>query len=341
MGLRIAVAGATGHIGRELLTVLSEHEVPVSDVTVLASTASKGVEVSYGEDDVAKVVSLDSFDFKDCCVALFATDGKTVAKYAPKAVAAGCVVVDLSGHYHMEPSVPLVVPEVNDAALGAYEKKFIVANPRATSILLSLCLKPLNDIAPIKRVVVSTYQAASAQGKAGMDELFRQTRGIYVNEPPADSKEVFPKQIAFNVIPQVEPFQDDGSTLEEWALAAEVRKIVSPDIALQATCCYVPVFIGYGMAVTIETEAPLSEKDAREALRQAPGVTVIDHRVEEGYVTPAEVPGEDPVFVSRIRRDATVEHGLSFWCAGDNLRKGAALNAVQIALALRDDYLDE
>lgn len=340
MGFRIAVAGATGHIGREVLSVLAEHEIPAADVTALASAASIGMEASYGEDDLLKVHTLDSASFQGIAVALFATDAKTVAKYAPKAAAAGCVVIDLSGHYHMEPGVPLIVPEVNEDALGAYEKKYIVANPRALTILLALCLKPLHDAAIIKRVVVSTYQAASAQGKAGMDELFRQTRGIYVNEPPADTKEVFTKQIAFNVIPQVDAFQDDGATREEWALAAEIRKVVSPDIAVQATCCYVPVFIGYGMAVTIETENPLSDKQARELLKAADGVSVVDHRVEEGYVTPAEVPGEDPIFVSRIRKDPTVENGLSFWCAGDNLRKGAALNAVQILEALRDDFLD-
>lgn len=340
MEFRIAVAGASGHIGHEVLNVLCEHEVPFSDVTALASSASKGMEVSYGEDDLLKVHSLEAFDFKGTDVVFFATDAKTAAKYAPKATAAGCTVIDLSGQFHMEPGVPLVVPEVNGDSLADYQKKHIIANPRAVSILLALCLKPLHEAAVIKRVVVATYQAASAQGKAGMDELFRQTRGVYVNESPADSKEVYPKQVAFNVIPQIDNFQDDGSTREEWALAAEIRKIVSPDIAVQATCCTVPVFIGYGMAVTIETENPLSDKQARDLLRQAPGLSVVDHRVEEGYVTPAEVPGEDPVFVSRIRRDPTVENGLAFWCAGDNLRKGAALNAVQIALTLRDEYID-
>lgn len=339
MSFRIAVAGATGSIGREMLSILAEHDVPASDVVALASAASKGIEASYGEDDLLAVQSLESFDFSTVNVVLFATDAATAGRNAPRAAEAGCVAIDITSQFHMEPGVPLVVPEVNPDALARYEKKRIIASPRAATIHLALCLKPLNDAARVRRVVVSTYQSTAIAGKAGMDELFRQTRGIYVNEPPADSKEVFPKQIAFNVIPQVEAFQKDGATKEEWAIAAELRKVVDPDMQVHANCAIVPSFIGSGYFVTLETETPLVEQEVRALLKEAPGVSVVDHRTEEGYVTPAEVPGEDPIFVSRIRRDTTVENGLSFWIAADSLRKGTALNAVQIAELLRDAYL--
>ncbi len=339
MSFRIAVAGATGNIGREMLSILAEHEIPVGDVVALASTASKGVKVSYGEDDLLAVQNLEQFDFSGTSVVLFATDAKTAARQAPRAAAAGCVAIDITSQFHMEPGVPLVVPEVNPDALARYEKKLIVASPRAASIHLALCLKPLHDAAYVRRVVVSTYQSTALAGQAGMDELFRQTRGVYVNESPADTQEAFPKQIAFNVIPQVNAFQKDGSTHEEWAIAVELRKLIDPDLKVHANCAIVPSFIGNGYYVTLETESPLSEHEVREILKNAPGVSVVDHRAEEGYVTPAEVPGEDPIFVSRVRKDETVENGLSFWVAADALRKGTALNAVQIAEMLRDSYL--
>lgn len=340
MSFRIAVAGATGAIGREVLSVLAEHGVPVDDVVALASSASKGVEASYGEDDLLTVQVLEGFDFSSVDVVVFATDKQIVARNAPKVVEAGCVVVDVSDQFHMEPGVPLVVPEVNPDALSWYEKKHIVVSPRAATTHLALCLGPLHQRAGVRRATVATYQASSVAGKGGMDELFRQTRGIYVNEPPADSKEIFSKQIAFNVIPQVDSFMDDGATREEWAIAAELRKVIDPDLAVHVSCAVVPSFIGSGYFVTAQLDDPLSVQDVRTLLKDAPGVSVVDHHVEEGYVTPAEVSGEDPVFISRVRRDETVENGISFWVAGDSLRKGTALNVVQIVELLRDSYID-
>ncbi len=339
MGLRVAVVGATGNVGREILQTLAEREFPIDEVFAIASSASVGREVSFGEDDVLNVLGLDDFDFKGIDIALFSPGSKVSAKHAPRAAAAGCVVIDNTAQFRMEPDVPLVVPEVNPEAIAGYTKRNIIANPNCSTIQMVMALKPLHEAAGVRRVVVATYQATSGAGKAAMDELFNQTRGIYVNDPIV--KEVFTKQIAFNVIPQIDAFMDDGSTREEWKMAVETRKILDPDIKVVATCVRVPVFIGHGEAITVELENALSVSQARSLLRAAKGVSVVDRRVEEGYVTPAECAGEDAVYVSRIREDTTVAHGLSFWVVSDNLRKGAALNAVQIAEALVDTYLEK
>jgi aspartate-semialdehyde dehydrogenase len=338
MGLRVAVVGATGNVGREILTTLWERDFPADEVIAVASERSIGVEVSYGEDDVLKVRDIDAVDFKGIDIALFSPGAKVSAKHAPRAAAAGAVVIDNTSHFRMEPDVPLVVPEVNPAAIARYKKRNIIANPNCSTIQMVTVLKPLHDRARIKRVVVSTYQSVSGAGKDGMDELFNQTRAVYVNDPI--KPEQFTKRIAFNVIPHIDVFMDDGNTKEEWKMAVETRKILDPDIAVTATCVRVPVFIGHAEAINIEFESPLSEQEARELLKRAPGISVVDHRVDEGYVTPQECAGEDQVFVSRIRKDPTVPNGLNLWVVADNLRKGAALNAVQIAEILAAEYLD-
>jgi len=337
MGLKVAVVGATGNVGREMLGVLAEREFPVSEVHAVASERSAGAEVSFGEDEILKVQDLDGYDFKGVDIALFSPGAKVSALHAPRAAKAGAVVIDNTSQFRMDPDVPLVVPEVNPEAIAQYEKRGIIANPNCSTIQMVVALKPLHDRARIKRVVVATYQSVSGAGREAMDELFNQTRGIYVNDPIV--KEHFTKQIAFNVIPHIDVFMDDGSTKEEWKMAAETRKILDPEIAVTATCVRVPVFIGHAEAVNVEFEQSLSVETAREALRRAPGVSVVDHRVDEGYVTPQEAAGEDAVFVSRIRRDPTVAHGLNLWVVADNLRKGAALNAVQIAEVLAREYL--
>jgi aspartate-semialdehyde dehydrogenase len=338
MGFKIAVVGATGNVGREMLNTLAERNFPVSDIFALASSKSIGREVSYGEDDELSVSDAATFDFSKVDIALFSAGGETAKKLAPKAAEAGCVVIDNSSYWRMEPGVPLVVPEVNADALAGYAKKNIIANPNCSTIQMVLALKPLHDMASIKRIVVSTYQSVSGAGRAAMDELFNQTRGIYVNDPP--QKEEFTKQIAFNVIPHIDTFMDDGATREEWKMSVETRKILAPsEVAVHATCVRVPVFVGHGEAVNIEFEKPITVEDARKAMKDFPGVSVVDYRQDEGYVTPQEVQGEDNVFVSRVRKDPTVENGLSLWCVGDNLRKGAALNAVQIAEKLIADFL--
>ncbi|MDE0173613.1 MAG: aspartate-semialdehyde dehydrogenase [Defluviicoccus sp.] len=328
MGYKIAVAGATGAVGREILQCLDERAFPVDDVAALASEQSVGREVSFGEDEVLRVRNLADFDFAGFDVALFSPGAKVSAVHAPRAAKAGCVVIDNTSRFRMEPDVPLVVPEVNAHALAG-NKRNIVANPNCSTIQMVLALKPLHDLARVRRVVVATYQSVSGAGRTAMDELFNQTRGIYVNEPIAN--EEFTKQIAFNVIPHIDVFMEDGETKEEWKMAVETRKILDPDIRVAATCVRVPVFIGHGEAVNAEFERPISVEEAREALSEMPGVAVVDHRADEGYVTPTECAGEDQVYVSRIRKDPTVENGLSFWVVADNLRKGAALNAVQIA----------
>lgn len=337
MGYRVAVVGATGNVGREMLTTLAERNFPADDIVALASSASVGKEVSYGEDDVLKVQALDAFDFKGIDIVLSSPGGKVSAQFAPRAARDGAVVIDNTSYWRMDPDVPLVVPEVNPQAIAGYEKRGIIANPNCSTIQMVVALKPLHDLARIKRVVVATYQSVSGAGRAAMDELFSQTRAIYVNDQI--KPEEFTKQISFNVIPHIDVFMDDGSTKEEWKMAVETRKILDPDIAVTATCVRVPVFIGHAEAVNIEFERPLSEDRAHSALRAAPGVVVVDHRADEGYVTPAEAAGEDAVYVSRIRRDPTVPHGLNLWVVADNLRKGAALNAVQIAELLAADYL--
>ena len=339
MGYKVAVIGATGNVGREVLRILPERSFPADEVVALASERSVGMEVSLGEDTTLKVRNLADFDFAGCDIALSSPGAKVSAVHSPRAAAAGCVVVDNTSQFRMDPDVPLVVPEVNPDALDGYAKRNIIANPNCSTIQLVTALKPLHDRFRIRRVVVATYNSVSGAGKDAMDELFEQTRGIYVNEPVR--KEQFTKQIAFNVIPHIDVFMDDGSTKEEWKMTAETRKILDPDIKLVATCVRVPVFIGHSEAVHIECAEPIAPEDARAALKAAPGVTVIDHRADEGYVTPAECVGEDAVYVSRIRTDPTVKHGLSFWVVADNLRKGAALNTVQIAEALIDRHMSQ
>jgi aspartate-semialdehyde dehydrogenase len=329
MSMRVVVVGATGNVGREMLQILAEHEFPAKEVVAVASARSEGQEISFGEDEVLKVRNLETFDFKGFDVALFSPGAKVSAVHAPRAAAAGCIVIDNTSQFRMEPDVPLVVPEVNPEAIARYRKRNIIANPNCSTIQMVLALKPLHDLARIKRVVVATYQSVSGAGKEAMDELFNQTRAIYVNAPIERTR--FTKQIAFNCIPHIDVFMPDGSTKEEWKMAAETRKILDPEIAVSATCVRVPVFIGHAEALNVEFENPIDESTALAALRQAPGVSVVDHRADEGYVTQVECAGEDAVYVSRIRKDPTVEHGLSMWVVSDNLRKGAALNAVQIA----------
>jgi aspartate-semialdehyde dehydrogenase len=337
MGFKLAVVGATGNVGREILAILAERDFPADEVVALASSRSLGREVSFGEDDVLKVQTLDSYDFRGTDIVLSSPGSKVSREFAPRAAKAGAVVIDNTSQFRMDPDVPLVVPEVNAKAIADYQKRNIIANPNCSTIQMVVALKPLHDLARIKRVVVATYQSTSGAGRAAMDELFNQTRAIFVNDPV--KPEQFTKQIAFNAIPHIDVFMDDGATKEEWKMTVETRKILDPDIAVTATCVRIPVFIGHGEAVTVEFERALSAEMARAALRRAPGVSVVDHRADEGYVTPAEAAGEDDVYVSRIRRDPTVPFGLSFWVVADNLRKGAALNAVQIAEILAKDYL--
>jgi aspartate-semialdehyde dehydrogenase len=303
MGYKVAVAGATGAVGREILTTLVERAFPADDVVALASERSAGVEVSFGEDDVLKVQDLLRFDFKGTDIVLSSPGAKVSAEQSPRAARAGAVVIDNTSHFRMDPDVPLIVPEVNPDDIAGYTRRHIIANPNCSTIQMVLALKPLHELARIRRVVVATYQSTSGAGKDAMDELFNQTRGIYVNEPI--KPEQFTKQIAFNVIPQIDVFMEDGSTKEEWKMAAETKKILDPSILVSATCVRVPVFIGHAEAINLEFENPIDEDEARQALRNQPGVTVIDHRVNEGYVTPAECAGEDAVFVSRTRRSRT------------------------------------
>jgi aspartate-semialdehyde dehydrogenase len=337
MGYKVAVIGATGNVGREILQTLVDRNFPADEVVALASSRSVGREVSYGDDKVLKVQDLEKFDFKGCDIALSSPGAKVSAIHSPRAAAAGCVVVDNTSHFRMDPDVPLVVPEVNPEAIAGYKKRGIIANPNCSTIQMVVALKPLHDLFKIKRVVVATYQSVSGAGKEAMDELFNQTRAIYVNDPVKPEK--FTKQIAFNCIPHIDVFMDDGATKEEWKMTVETRKILDPNVAVHATCVRVPVFVSHSEAVNVEFEKPVDEAAAREALSNFPGVVVVDHRANEGYVTPVEATGEDAVYVSRIRRDPTIKNGLSFWCVSDNLRKGAALNAVQIAEVLARDYL--
>src|ERR1700675_4360920 len=339
MGFRVAVVGATGNVGREMLSTLAERNFPADDVVAIASSRSVGREVSFGEDDILQVQALDTFDFKGIDIVLSSPGSKVSAAFAPRATKAGAIVIDNTSCFRMEPDVPLVVPEVNPEAIAQYQKRGIIANPNCSTIQMVVALKPLHDLARIKRIVVATYQSVSGAGRGAMDELFSQTRAIYVNDPV--KPEQLTKQIAFNVIPHIDVFMNDGSTKEEWKMAVETRKILDPDIAVTATCVRVPVFIGHAEAVNVEFERPISEAQARAALQNAPGVIVLDHRADEGYVTPAEAAGDDAVYVSRIRRDPTVPHGLNLWVVSDNLRKGAALNAVQIAEILVAEHLGD
>jgi len=329
MAYRVAVVGATGAVGREILKILAEREFPVSEVIALASPRSTGQQVSFGDKAVLKIRNLETFDFTGVDIGLFSPGASVSAIHAPRAAAQGCVVIDNTSHFRMEPDVPLVVPEVNPQALARFRKRGIVANPNCSTIQMVLALKPLHEIARIRRVVVSTYQSVSGAGKEGMDELFNQTKGSFVHDQP--TMEQFTKPIAFNVIPHIDRFMDDGSTKEEWKMAAETRKILDPDIQVFATCVRVPVFVGHAEAVHVEFETPITVAQASAALKKAPGVALFDKREDAGYITPLDCVGEDDVYVSRLRKDPTVPHGLAFWCVADNLRKGAALNAVQIA----------
>jgi len=332
MGYKVVVAGATGNVGREMLNILAERMFPVDDIAALASRKSLGSEVSFG-DRTLKTQDLDAFDFSGWDIALFAIGSDATKTYAPRAAAAGCVVIDNSSLYRYDPEVPLVVPEVNPEAVEGYARKNIIANPNCSTAQMVVALKPLHDRARIKRVVVSTYQSVSGAGKEGIDELWDQTKSMYnpVDDKPARK---FTKQIAFNVIPHIDVFMEDGSTKEEWKMVAETKKIVDPAIKVTATCVRVPVFVGHSEAVNIEFEEYLDEDEARDILREAPGVMVIDKREDGGYVTPIECVGDYATFVSRIRADSTIDNGLNLWVVSDNLRKGAALNAVQIAETL-------
>ena len=337
MGYRVVVAGATGNVGREMLNILAERQFPVDEIAALASRRSLGTEVSFG-DTTLKTQDLDTFDFTGWDMALFAIGSDATKQYAPKAAKAGCVVIDNSSLYRYDSEVPLIVPEVNPEAIHGYAKKNIIANPNCSTAQMVVALKPLHDRAKIKRVVVSTYQSVSGAGKEGMDELWDQTKSIY--NPTSDvAPKKFTKQIAFNVIPHIDVFMDDGSTKEEWKMVAETKKIVDPKIKVTATCVRVPVFVGHAEAINIEFEDHLDEDEARDILREAPGIMVIDKREDGGYVTPAECVGDFATFISRIRQDSTIDNGLNLWCVSDNLRKGAALNAVQIAELLGREIL--
>jgi aspartate-semialdehyde dehydrogenase len=330
MGYRVAVVGATGNVGREMLNILEEVEFPVDRLHAIASRKSIGIEVGWKNGTVA-CEDIETFDFSKVDIVLMSAGGAIAKAWGEKIGAAGPIVIDNSSHFRMDPDVPLIVPEVNPDAVGDMRKN-IIANPNCSTAQLVVALKPLHDAARITRVVVSTYQSVSGAGKEGMDELWDQTKGVFVLGAPDPKK--FTKQIAFNVIPHIDVFMDDGFTKEEWKMTVETQKILDPAIKLTATCVRVPVMIGHSEAVNIEFASPLDEDDAREILREAPGVIVIDRREDGGYVTPKESQGEFPVFISRIRNDPTVKYGIALWCVADNLRKGAALNAIQIAQLL-------
>src|SRR4051794_4598585 len=338
MGYKIAVVGATGNVGREMLTILDERAFPADDVVALASRRSHGVQVSFG-DRTLKVKALEHYDFSDIDICLMSAGSSVSREWSPKIAAAGAVVIDNSSCWRYDADVPLVVPEVNADAVAGFRRKGIIANPNCSTAQLVVVLKPLHDRAKIKRVVVATYQSVSGAGKDAMDELFSQTKAVYQIDEVEPKK--FPKRIAFNVIPQIDVFMDDGFTKEEWKMVAETKKILDPKIKVVATCVRVPVFIGHSQAVNIEFENPIDADEARELLRNAPGCLVIDKREPGGYATPYEAAGEDATYISRIREDPTVDNGLVLWCVSDNLRKGAALNAIQIAECLINRKLIE
>ncbi|WPZ04527.1 aspartate-semialdehyde dehydrogenase [Blastomonas marina] len=338
MGYRVVVVGATGNVGREVMQVLAEREFPCDEVAAVASSRSQGSEVEFGDTGkMLKCKNIEHFDFTGWDIALFAAGSDVSKTYAPKAAKAGCVVIDNSSLYRMDPDVPLIVPEVNPDAISEYSKRNIIANPNCSTAQMVVALKPLHDAATIKRVVVSTYQSVSGAGKAGMDELFEQSRAIFVGDSPEPAK--FQKQIAFNVIPQIDVFLDDGSTKEEWKMVVETKKILSAKIKVQATCVRVPVFVGHSESIAIEFEDEMSAEQAQDILREAPGIMLVDKREDAGYVTPVECVGDSATFISRVRDDPTVENGIALWCVSDNLRKGAALNAVQIAELLGRECL--
>jgi aspartate-semialdehyde dehydrogenase len=338
MGYRIVVAGATGNVGREVLAILAEREFPYDEIAAVASSRSQGDEIEIGDTGkTVKCQNIENFDWAGWDMAIFAIGSDATAIHAPKAAAAGCVVIDNSSLYRMDPDVPLIVPEVNPEAIDGYTKRNIIANPNCSTAQMVVALKPLHDAATIKRVIVSTYQSVSGAGKAGMDELWNQTRQIFVGDEKDVNK--FTKQIAFNVIPHIDKFLDDGSTKEEWKMVVETKKILDPKIKVSATCVRVPVFVGHSEAINIEMEDELSAEDAQRILREAPGVVLHDKREDGGYITPVECVGDFATFVSRVRDDPTVDNGLNLWCVSDNLRKGAALNAVQIAELLGRRHL--
>ena len=340
MGYRVVVVGATGNVGREMLAVLAERAFPCDEVAAVASPRSTGTEVEFGDTGkMLKCRNIEHFDFAGWDIALFAAGSGPAKDYAPKAAAAGCVVIDNSSLYRMDPDVPLVVHEVNPEAIDGYRKRNIIANPNCSTAQLVVALKPLPDAATIKRVVVATYQSVSGAGKDGMDELFEQTRAVFMPSGEMRAPVKFTKQIAFNVIPHIDVFLDDGSTKEEWKMVVETKKILGSKIKVSATCVRVPVFVGHSEAVNVEFERELSAKAAQDVLREAPGVMLIDSRENGGYATPVECVGDGATFVSRVREDPTVENGLSLWVVSDNLRKGAALNAVQIAELLGRRHL--
>ncbi|MFC5387649.1 aspartate-semialdehyde dehydrogenase [Aquamicrobium segne] len=328
MGFKVAVVGATGNVGREMLNILEERGFPVSEVVALASRRSQGTEVSFG-DRTLKVKALETYDFSDTDIAFMSAGGNISREWAPKIGKQGCVVIDNSSAYRTDPDVPLIVPEVNPAAIDGFTKKNIIANPNCSTAQMLVALKPLHDAATIKRVVVSTYQSVSGAGKEGMDELFTQTRAVFVADPVEAKK--FTKRIAFNVIPHIDSFMEDGSTKEEWKMVAETKKMLDPKIKVTATCVRVPVFIGHSEAVNLEFEKPITAEEARDILREAPGCLVIDKHEDGGYITPIDSAGEDATYISRIREDSTLDNGLNLWIVSDNLRKGAALNTIQIA----------
>ena len=339
MGYKVVVVGATGNVGREILNILAERYFPIDKIVALASRRSLGTELSFG-DQILSTKNLEQFDFSGWDIALFAVGSEATKLHAPRAAKAGCVVIDNSSLYRYDPDVPLIVPEVNADAIFGYSKKNIIANPNCSTAQMVVALKPLHDRATIKRVVVSTYQSVSGSGKEAIDELWNQTKGMYVPGQEVAPK-VYPKQIAFNVIPHIDVFMEDGTTKEEWKMVAETKKIIDPKIKVTATCVRVPVFVGHSEAINIEFEEFLDEDEARDILREAPGLMVIDKREDGGYVSPVECVGDFATFVSRIRQDSTLENGLNLWCVSDNLRKGAALNAVQIAEVLGQRVLQK
>lgn len=336
MGYKVAVVGASGNVGREMLTILHERNFPADEVVALASHRSAGTEVSYGDHDL-KIQDLAKFDFSGTDIVLSSPGAKVSAEFAPIAAKAGAVVIDNTSHFRMDPDVPLIVPEVNPQDIAGYTKKNIIANPNCSTIQMVMALKPLHDVAKIKRVVVSTYQSVSGGGKEAMDELFNQSRHFFMNDHV--HHDVFPKQIAFNVIPQIDSFMDDGATKEEWKMVVETKKILDSSIKVCANCVRVPVFVGHSEMVNVEFEDEMTPKQAMKLWHKAPGVTCIDLDSDLEYVTPAEIAGEDDVYISRVREDISVENGLNFWCVSDNLRKGAALNTIQIAELLAKQYL--
>lgn len=337
MGYRVVVVGTMGSVGLEVLNILAERQFPIDEIQAVASSISTGQRVSFGEDDVLNVIPITDFDFKGFDFAFFSAGRTVSAEFVPIAAEAGCIIIDTSSYFRQESEVPLIVPEVNPQALSNFRVCSIISSPNCVALSLAMALKPLHDAAVVRRVVVSTFQSVSGVGRAAMDELFNQTRAIYMNQPVI--KEEFPKQIAFNVIPQCDDFTPDGSTAEEVRIALETQKILGVEIGMAVTCVRVPVFIGHSIAVAVELEKPLSVGEARTLWKKFPGLSIVDYRRDDGYVTPAEVTGEDSVFISRIREDKSVENGLLFWLVNDNLRKGTALNAVQIAETIIKDYL--